>query len=117
MKPQRIQLQRTKGWRLPANTRKVDRSTKWGNPFKVKLYGIDLSLELFARTIRGIWTPAGIPPRKSSRAYNAHCEFLKRHRLHPMENVRAELAGLHLACWCKPHEKCHADILLTIANR
>ena len=31
--PERVQLRRTKGWRLPENTVKVDRSTKWGNPF------------------------------------------------------------------------------------
>ena len=31
--PKRIQLSRKKGWRMPPNTVKVDRSTKWGNPF------------------------------------------------------------------------------------
>lgn len=31
--PERIQLRRTKGWRMPANTVKVDRSTRWGNPW------------------------------------------------------------------------------------
>ena len=31
--PRRIQLKRTKGWKMPPNTVKVDRSTKWGNPF------------------------------------------------------------------------------------
>jgi len=30
---ERVQLKRTKGWRMPANTVKVDRSTKWGNPW------------------------------------------------------------------------------------
>lgn len=33
MTPQRIQLKRTKGWRMPENTVKVDRTTKWGNPW------------------------------------------------------------------------------------
>ena len=33
--PQRVQLRRSKGWRMPPNTVKVDRTTKWGNPFKV----------------------------------------------------------------------------------
>lgn len=33
MTPERIQLRRTKGWKMPPNTVKVDRSTKWGNPF------------------------------------------------------------------------------------
>jgi hypothetical protein len=31
VQPQRIQLKRTKGWRMPANTVKVDRTTRWGN--------------------------------------------------------------------------------------
>lgn len=34
-KPQRIQLKRTKGWRMPPGTVKVDRSTRWGNPFRI----------------------------------------------------------------------------------
>ncbi|MBF9653902.1 DUF4326 domain-containing protein, partial [Streptococcus pseudopneumoniae] len=33
--PVRIQLRRTKGWRMPANTVKVDRTTIYGNPFRV----------------------------------------------------------------------------------
>jgi hypothetical protein len=32
--PERIQLQRRAGWRMPANTVKVDRSTRWGNPMR-----------------------------------------------------------------------------------
>jgi hypothetical protein len=35
--PERIQLQRTKGWRMPPNTVKVDRTTIWGNPFGITL--------------------------------------------------------------------------------
>lgn len=34
--PKRIQLKRTKGWKMPPNTVKVDRTTKWGNPFYVR---------------------------------------------------------------------------------
>jgi len=29
----RIQLSRAKGWRMPSNTAKVDRTTKCGNPY------------------------------------------------------------------------------------
>jgi hypothetical protein len=31
--PKRVQLSRIKGWRMPENTVKVDRSTRWGNPW------------------------------------------------------------------------------------
>ncbi|TBZ68002.1 DUF4326 domain-containing protein [Rhizobium leguminosarum bv. viciae] len=26
------------------------------------------------------------------------------------------MRGFNLACWCKPGEPCHADILLEVAN-
>ena len=29
----RIQRKRTKGWRMPINTKYVGRPTKWGNPY------------------------------------------------------------------------------------
>jgi len=28
----------------------------------------------------------------------------------------SELRGKNLACWCKPGEACHADVLLALAN-
>ncbi len=33
MSPQRIQRQRTKGWRMPDGAVYVGRPTKWGNPY------------------------------------------------------------------------------------
>ena len=33
------------------------------------------------------------------------------------EEIRAELAGKDLACWCAPGKMCHADVLLRVANR
>ena len=27
-----------------------------------------------------------------------------------------ELKGKNLACWCKPGEPCHADVLIALAN-
>jgi hypothetical protein len=32
-------------------------------------------------------------------------------------DVRRELAGRDLACWCPAHEPCHADVLLEVANQ
>lgn len=34
-----------------------------------------------------------------------------------IEDIREKLRGRDLACWCKPGEPCHADILLELANR
>ena len=33
--PRRIQRQRRKGWKKPENTVIVDRTSRWGNPYKV----------------------------------------------------------------------------------
>lgn len=33
--PIRVQRQRSRGWRMPANTVYVGRPTRWGNPFEV----------------------------------------------------------------------------------
>lgn len=33
--PRRVRLARSKGWTMPANTVKVDRTTPWGNPISV----------------------------------------------------------------------------------
>ncbi len=33
-----------------------------------------------------------------------------------VDDIRREMAGKNLACWCKPGDACHADVLLEIAN-
>ena len=30
--------------------------------------------------------------------------------------IVAELSGHNLACWCKPGQSCHADMLIELAN-
>lgn len=114
MKPERIQLSRRKGWRMPPNTVKVDRSTKWGNPFVRHSDGIAMSKAQAVYSFRrfladeGCWWstplpwPAGKIPAEPPTT---------------IDDVRAELRGKNLACWCKPGEPCHADVLLEIANK
>lgn len=100
----RVQLSRAKGWRMPENTVKVDRSTRWGNPFKLHGDGYPMTAEvavmLFERHVtdekRLGWVMAG--------------------RLTNLEDVRRELRGKNLACWCGLDQPCHADVLLRLAN-
>jgi len=33
-----------------------------------------------------------------------------------IDDIKQELRGKNLACWCKLSEVCHADVLLEIAN-
>lgn len=93
--PQRIELKRTKGWRMPPNTVKVDRSTRWGNPSRIGDEGI-------ADAAHAVATFRAYTEGSDASFYRAH--------------VRSHLAGRNLACWCKLGEPCHADVLLELAN-
>lgn len=120
MKPQRIQLSRKKGWRLPENAARVARPSIFGNPYDVKTFGRGLALTLFKRTAVGIWSP-DVPDDLIDLAYKRHTEWLRRVRhttgAHPKELIQRRLRGRDLACWCSMDEPCHADILLEIANQ
>jgi len=37
----RVQRKRTKGYKMPENTKYVGRPTKWGNPFRVEELGAE----------------------------------------------------------------------------
>lgn len=104
---------------MPENTVKVDRSTRWGNPFVIwcdggdwyvsrggehhaarsKADGQQISVALFRRNAEDTAAAARFA------AYP-----------HPTDIVKA-LRGKNLACWCALDQPCHADVLLEIANR
>lgn len=100
MKPKRITLSRKKGWRMPANTVKVCRPGYFGNPFKVGRDGDAATcvLKFAAALVSG---------------------KLKNFPFYKRRNVgwKVYLRGKNLACWCKPGQPCHADVLLEIVNR
>ena len=97
--PQRIQLRRTKGWKMPANTVKVDRTTKWGNPYTVDHHReASEAVKLYREWMCGI------------------AKGLDRWERDKLRDQLRELRGKNLACWCKPGAACHADVLLEIAN-
>ena len=86
--PQRIQLQRTKGWRMPPNTRKVDRSTSFGNPFEGKTYGRDEAVAMHRAWLTGKMTDEVIEGRYPS--------LVAKHlisRRHHVLNALLELQG------------------------
>jgi hypothetical protein len=89
--PCRIQLQRRKGWRLPAHTICVTRPSRWGNPFNLERFDLETALWLFV--------------------VYAH------QRLTVEPDWLTLLRGKDLACWCAEDAACHADILLEMANR
>lgn len=94
--PERIQLRRTKGWRMPPDTVKVARPTMYGNPHRIGWCAICGTTHTLAECIE---------------EFRAACESDE-----ARQNIRDRLAGKNLACWCKPGEPCHADVLLELAN-
>jgi hypothetical protein len=106
--PRRIQLKRTKGWRMPAGAVKVDRTTRWGNPFHQDACGsVERAVACHrawllgdAAALKRLGCPP--PPRGAERP--------------SLEEIRRELRGKDLACWCKPGTPCHGDLLVELAN-
>jgi len=92
--PIRVQRKRVKGYKMPENTVSVTRPGKWGNPYAVG----DLRTRLDA--------------------YMAFQDNIKRQHIpYPsIAEIKKELKGKNLACFCNLSELCHADILLKIAN-
>lgn len=102
--PDRITLSRAKGWRMPPNTVKVDRSTAFGNPWTVEN----------ARAAGFIGTDADLQAMCASTFRNAMLRGLPAVETHLAR--LPELRGKNLACWCKPGTPCHADVLMELAN-
>lgn len=111
--PKRIQLQRRVGWRIPLNTVKVDRTTPFGNPWRI---GQRVDMKQAKR-----WGWA-ISPAGQKIVCEDACDAVRRftHALQwdaaIHDHVRKKLGGRDLACWCAAGAPCHADALLIVAN-
>lgn len=82
----RISWNRFKG-KLPNNAKRVDRGTKYGNPYRLTEYSREESLRLFTLYL--------------DKKIKDEPDFL------------LPLKGKDLACSCSLSEECHADILLS----
>lgn len=111
--PKRIQLSRARGWKLPFRTVKVDRSTRFGNPY---VSGEPINMKQARRWGWNI-SPGG-QCIVCGDAADAVAKF--RHALFwdvaIHDFIRNELGGRDLACWCPLDQPCHADVLIEIAN-
>lgn len=87
----RLQRSRRKGSRLPSDAVVVSRPTKWGNPHPLNV-GRHEAVRRFRTDLLAGRLPVGV------------------------HEVRAELRGRDLACYCPLDLPCHADVLLRVAN-
>ena len=92
--PIRVQRRRVKGWRKPENTVCVDRTTKWGNPFKAD------------------WPEGGKDRAWAASAFRGYYHDDAEYRAAVIRALR----GKNLACFCSLDGPCHADVLIEWAN-
>jgi hypothetical protein len=89
--PTRFQRSRRKGARLATSVIVVTRPTKWGNPHPLALGRAEAVSRYRADLVAGRLT-------------------------FTVDDVKRELRGRDLACYCPLDEPCHADVLLALAN-
>jgi hypothetical protein len=91
MTPDRIQLRRTAGWRKPPDAVVVTRPhSRFANPYRI-----------------------GHEARDAAEAVAMFRLYLLA-RPDLVAAARRELRGRTLACWCRPDDPCHADVLLDL---
>ncbi len=113
--PVRIQRQRIKGWKLPADARICTRPGIWGNPFVCE--DPAQAVQAYRALVTGKFEAAAPAAGGDvSIAINAHPDTRKwefgewfRANIH-------QLRGFNLACYCPPGAPCHVDVLLELAN-
>lgn len=91
--PRRVQMSRQAGFRLPPHTVSVAAPSRFANPYRAA-----------RRTAEA-----------NRAAVDEYSAYLKRNP-QLVADARLELAGLNLACWCRPQLACHADVLLALVN-
>jgi Domain of unknown function (DUF4326) len=93
-----VQRKRTKGYKLPPNTKSVCRPGEWGNPHKILAKGCEaIAVSLYEQDLLS----GAIKDRLG----------------HPMLSRVGELRGYNLACFCPLDRPCHRDVLLKLANK
>lgn len=127
--PLRLQLSRKKWYSLQAHSLACNglaavncaRPSKWGNPYVVSApdpFGPGWMsqarvVELYRLGIeQGYLTVPYTRLTPEQRGDGMHS-----FGAHPIDQVVHQLRGKNLACWCKPGEPCHADVLLELANQ
>lgn len=116
----RVQLSRKAGWRMPANTVKVDRASGFGNRYRVTKAHPGAGVEWWVVDDAGCWTNLNGDKFTKESASAFAVELFRKWVTFMGEDyaqrARLALKGKNLACWCKPGTPCHADVLLELAN-
>lgn len=119
MKPQRIQLKRTKGWRLQEASKalngleavKVTRPGVFGNPFRIQ-DAIDAGFVGYSA--KSVVADFRAWLLGSNELWSGPESYRRRWAI---QSGLRRLQGKNLACFCPLDQPCHADVLLELANK
>jgi hypothetical protein len=119
--PERVQLKRVRGWRLPPGCKCVTRASRWGNPWVVIQHPVTQTWYTSRRYLApgrkqylGKWMTSPVYP--AIRAVDMFRRWATWRAARDPKWLEP-LRGCDLACSCPPGEVCHADVLLELANR
>jgi Domain of unknown function (DUF4326) len=115
--PRRIQLSRKKGWSMPEDGVKVDRTTEFGNPFAVfgpcKFEDDSLSW-IVQRGIDSRRFPSKADAQAAAvRLYTAWLNEPAQAKLR--DRIRLRFKEARPACWCGLSDPCHGDTIADVA--
>jgi len=110
-----------KGWRKPKDTIIVDRTSKWGNPYRVsKQPG-------YSVRFKDLKDKSDYPGQMISRFHTSKADAAKVAISYYQKYIDAlidvgklnldDLKGHDLMCTCKLDDPCHANYLLKISNQ
>ena len=104
MIPQRIQRRRVAGWRMPPGVTYIGRPTRWANPYKVGEPAVVGDVQM------------NYPIDRSAAVRAFRCALGWGLLPVTVEDIRRDLAGRDVCCWCPEPEPCHGDVLLAVAR-
>lgn len=124
--PERIQMTRQKPWRAEHPDAVIvarGPKRKWGNPFKITHERCRMMDDgglcwVVSREGRRSEQHAESASEARRIAVDEFSTLLRAGLLdYTVDDVRQDLQGRDLACWCPLDQPCHADVLLAFANR
>lgn len=127
--PKRIQMSRQHPWRADnPDAVIVARPSKWGNPWRVErvdcfmgglCWGTTAPNDLGDRVTHHEHRDTQLDATDAAVTAFRHAilwPVSPQPRVPDLDDIRRDLAGRDLACWCPLDQPCHADVLLELAN-
>lgn len=113
MIPQRIQRKSAKGWKKPGGAVYVGGGSKWGNLHIVRRDGGFMWVEGGGHVVCSTDREGNLRERRQEAVDLYRRNWIP---LVDLTDLRDDLAGKNLMCWCPLSQPCHADVLLELAN-